>query len=207
MPRNVSLLFCVVVGLLLSVVACTNANAQGRSELPVDGMYSADSFLNAPSASITVDRNDDPVVTTSGSGAAACTGAANDCSLRGAIVFANANAGSTITIPAGTFTLSITGSDNTALAGDLDINSNVTINGAGSTSTIITTNYTSTCGDCKVFGINQDGTHAHLVVSISGVTIQNGFNSYSATCNSTFQETGGGIDIFQTGDNNGGYVS
>ncbi len=146
----------------------------------------------APLATITVDRTDDNVA------ASACTAAANDCSLRGAIIFANANPGTTITIPAGTYTLSITGSDNAALQGDLDINANVTINGAGSATTIITTNYTNTCGDCKVFGINQDGTHDNLVVSITGVTIKNGYNTGDGTC-TTFVETGGGVDLFMTG--------
>src|SRR5512147_992156 len=44
-----------------------------------------------------------------------------DCSLREAIRAANAAAGAdTISLPAGTFTLTISGSDDTANAGDLD---------------------------------------------------------------------------------------
>jgi hypothetical protein len=71
-------------------------------------------------ASITVDRTDDAA------GASACTAAASDCSLRGAVTFANANPGTTIILPAGTYQLNIPGgagegfSGNNAI-GDLDI--------------------------------------------------------------------------------------
>ena len=94
----------------------------------------------APTAIITVDRTDDP----SGAGltaASACTGAANDCSLRGAVQFANANANTTISIPAGTYPLAINGTtadgcDGNSV-GDLGINQSTTITGAGSATTII----------------------------------------------------------------------
>jgi|GEM_PF-1046362 len=96
---------------------------------------------------ITVDRIDDPAVTVAGVGAAACTAALNDCSLRGATLVANvaANAGSTISIPAGTYTLSIDGDTGSAenglcaspTKGDLDLTPATTINGAGAATTII----------------------------------------------------------------------
>src|SRR6266496_3109175 len=57
-----------------------------------------------PLASITVDRTDDSPT------ASACTAAANDCSLRGAVDFANLNPGTTIVVPAGTYQLNISGS-------------------------------------------------------------------------------------------------
>jgi len=44
-------------------------------------------------ASITVDRTDDAAA------ASACTAAANDCSLRGSVAFANLNPGTTIVVP------------------------------------------------------------------------------------------------------------
>src|ERR1051325_9972957 len=65
-----------------------------------------------------------------------------DCSLREAISAANANPGAdTITLPAGTYTLTLANAgganeDNDA-TGDLDVNGSLTINGAGSASTII----------------------------------------------------------------------
>src|SRR5262249_61897624 len=68
--------------------------------------------------SITVDRTDDTAA------ASACTAAANDCSLRGAVSFANSNPGTTIIVPAGTYQLTISGtgegfSGNNAI-GDID---------------------------------------------------------------------------------------
>src|SRR5690242_20366400 len=100
---------------------------------------------NAPSATmmtpmfaaITVDRTDDVAA------ASACTAAANDCSLRGAVAFANLNPGTTINVPAGTYSLNIPGGATEGFngddsIGDLDITaSNTAIVGAGSGTTII----------------------------------------------------------------------
>lgn len=132
----------------------------------------------------------------------ACT--VGDCSLREAIVAANANPGAdTITFTAGINpTLTITsggGHEDAAATGDLDINDSVTI--TGNNPTVISTSYTNTCGDCKVFGVNQPGTNNGLAVSFTGVTIQNGFND-GTNFSGTFFETGGGIDFFLTGSGN-----
>src|SRR5262249_21174861 len=78
-------------------------------------------------------------------------------------------------------------------------NDSVTIMGNGSGTTIINTTYVSGCGDCKVFGVNQDGTHSGMTVSFVDVTVQNGFNTAPT---GFFQETGGGIDFFLTGTGN-----
>src|SRR6476620_11663355 len=94
-------------------------------------------------ATITVDRTDDVA------GASACTAAANDCSLRGAIAFANLSPGTTINVPAGNYNLTISGagegfSGNNSV-GDLDVTGNNTsIVGAGASATIITQ---TTAGD------------------------------------------------------------
>src|SRR5947208_2859360 len=62
----------------------------------------------------------------------------NDCSLREAIIAANAAAGAdVITLSAGTYTLTRSGVDNTAANGDLDVTDALTINGAGQGTTII----------------------------------------------------------------------
>jgi uncharacterized repeat protein (TIGR01451 family) len=88
-------------------------------------------------ATVNVDRTDDPAVTVSGVGAAACTGAGGDCSLRGAVLFANANAATTINIPAGLYQLTISGNAEQGrctdpTVGDLDVTrSNTIIQGAG----------------------------------------------------------------------------
>ncbi|MDH3303714.1 MAG: CSLREA domain-containing protein, partial [Gammaproteobacteria bacterium] len=62
-----------------------------------------------------------------------------DCSLREAIVAANTSGGSdTVSVPAGTYNLSITGTgENAAATGDLDISDTLTLTGAGAASTII----------------------------------------------------------------------
>ena len=85
--------------------------------------------------SLIVDRTDDDA------SASACTAAPNDCSLRGAIIFANTNPGSdTISLPDGTYNLSIEGNnEDSSLTGDLDVNdsSGLTINGEDAETAII----------------------------------------------------------------------
>ena len=110
-----------------------------------------------------------------------------DCSLREAIQAANTdmavdgcaagNGADTILLPAGTYTLTIPGSNEDAnLTGDLDITDTLTIVGDGPGQTIINAN-----GIDRVFDI-QYGVSA---VVISGVTIFNGY---------VYWDSGGGID-------------
>lgn len=135
-----------------------------------------------------------------------------DCSLREAIKSANTNsavdnctAGSgtdTITVPAGTYTLSILGTGEDANAtGDLDITSNLAINGAGVLSTIID-------GDAidRVLEF-----HLGTTVQMNKVTVQNGnrsgilnrgvltLNNSTVTNNSIASFGGGGIFNTATG--------
>lgn len=119
-------------------------------------------------ASITVDRTDDTAA------ASACTAAANDCSLRGAVIFANANPGTAIIVPAGTYNLTIDGTGESYPAnpnvGDLDVEGdNTTITGAGSGSTIIN----QTTPNDRVIEINP-ALDANFNFTMSGVTIQGG---------------------------------
>ena len=105
---------------------------------------------------------------------------ATDCSLREAIAAANADSSSTVTIPAGTYTLT---------AGELGVSAYMTITGAGASSTIIDANKAS-----RVLHIGRQPTvpgnvGAPVVATISGVTIRNG----------TTTGDGGGILM----DNNG----
>jgi hypothetical protein len=120
-------------------------------------------------ATITVDRTDDVAA------ASACTAAANDCSLRGAVANANLNPGTTISLPAGTYQLNIPGgategfSGNDAI-GDLDVTAtNTTITGAGAASTIIQ----QTQPNDRVLEVNPF-LDANFSFSISGVTITGG---------------------------------
>lgn len=138
----------------------------------------------APTAIISVDRTDDPVITGPGVGAAACTGAVNDCSLRGAVEFANANAGSTINLGTATYTLNTNGNGGCvreSLAtgnriGDLESNVTTTFTGTGQGSSIINqigngTGPTFT-GD-RVLCMNVNLT-AGLTFTFSGMTVAGG---------------------------------
>lgn len=147
---------------------------------------------SASAATFVVDRTDDT------SAATACTAAANDCSLRGAILAANALGGAdVITLPAGTYTLSVTSPavacENAAASGDLDITDSVTINGAGAGSTTVNGG-----GIDRVFDIGPPPppppsltTRAILspVVVLSDMTIRNGDPVFCVTGD----DIGGGI--------------
>jgi hypothetical protein len=120
-------------------------------------------------ASINVDRTDDVAA------ASACTAAANDCSLRGAVAFANLNPGTTIVVPSGTYALNIPGgapegfSGNNSI-GDLDITGNNTIiSGAGAGTTTIQQSQPND----RVIEVNPF-LAANFDFSISGVTVSGG---------------------------------
>jgi predicted outer membrane repeat protein len=136
----------------------------------------------APTALPVVDRFDDPV---GGSLAAAsvCGGGANDCSLRGAVQVANANPGSTITIPAGTVTLTSNGAggggcDGNTI-GDLGINASTTITGAGAASTIILQNGSNPAtNQDRIMCLNEPFA-LNFIYSFSGITIAGGRDNTS----------------------------
>jgi len=124
------------------------------------------SVAGAHAATFVVDRTDDDVE------ASACTNAANDCSLRGAIIRANGDAvQDTITLPATqTYTLALGPADSTVgninpYAGDLDITESLTINGNGST--------VNGGGIDRVFSIGRY-TDTNFIVTINNVIVRNG---------------------------------
>lgn len=134
---------------------------------------------NAPNTTITVDRTDDP---SGGSLAAvsACTAAGSDCSLRGALQFANnaANNNTTISLPANTYILSTNGTsgggcDGNAV-GDLGANQTMSIVGAGAATTIIrqTANGPASDGD-RIMCMNEPFS-LNLVYNFSAVTFVGG---------------------------------
>ncbi len=132
----------------------------------------------APMATFVVDRTDD------NAGATGCTAAPNDCSLRGAITASNLAAGAdTITLPGGTYTLSIGGTleDNNA-TGDLDILDSVTIQGVSENTTFV-----DAAGIDRVFDVPPFLSGIRNVAFID-LTIQNGL-----TPATTGQNTGGAI--------------
>lgn len=112
------------------------------------------------SATFIVDRMDDTASAT------ACTAAANDCSLRGAILAANALSGAdTIILPVGTYVLTIAGTgEDAAATGDLDVTGDLTLSGNSATDTTINGN-----GIDRVIQITSTVT-----VSLSNMTITGG---------------------------------
>ena len=135
-------------------------------------------------------------------------GACNaDCSLREAIVAANAAAGAdSITLPAGTYTLTIanagSANEDASAQGDLDINDALTISGAGAATTIVQAGTTNANGIDKVFSFNPICSTA-VSSSMSGVTVRFGRNTQPSGA-ADFSFTGGGIDVCNTGS--GGFT-
>ncbi|HEX8179659.1 MAG TPA: Ig-like domain repeat protein [Pyrinomonadaceae bacterium] len=125
----------------------------------------------APLATITVDRTDDVAA------ASACTGSANDCSLRGAVAFANANAGTLINVPANTYNITLSGAEDVNATGDLDLlpgASGVAFVGAGAPTTIIQVNQASAPNE-RIFQVTPGTTPTvGWTGTWSGLTMQNG---------------------------------
>ncbi|HEV8267960.1 MAG TPA: VCBS repeat-containing protein, partial [Thermoanaerobaculia bacterium] len=179
-------------------------SVDGRPGLVILGSHRTAPYVVVPLAAVTYH------VTGTGDSTAACSapsgGVSNCATLRSAILASNANAGAdTIVFDFnGTITLSVTSggaAENAAASGDLDVNDSLTITGNGSANTIISTSYTSACGDCKVFGMDQTGGFPGITVAFGGLTIQNGYNNGAAFCGSFF-ETGGGLDFYLFGTGN-----
>jgi hypothetical protein len=125
----------------------------------------------------TVDRSDDPNLGTTPT-ADDCTAAANDCSLRGAITAANANAGDDTIVIGVTGTVVLTG----ALP---NLSSNIEIKGPGADQlTVRGPGTASAPPGFRIFNVTLGS-----VVSISGITISGGKVSPGS---------GGGIQSFGT---------
>jgi len=119
------------------------------------------------------------VVTTNADGNhGACT--VSLCTLRDAVIAANAAPGSTITLPSNGshYTLTLTGVDeDNAATGDLDVRANLTINGGGAATTIIDGNDTD-----RVFQLI-----GAVTLTLNDVTVTNGNTTSSSN------KAGGGI--------------
>lgn len=86
------------------------------------------------------------------------------CTLRAAIMEANALAGTdTINLPAGVYTLTLSGGGDAG--GDLDINTSLVINGAGSATTIV-----AASASFRVMHVTSNSAS----VTLSGLTLRNG---------------------------------
>jgi CSLREA domain-containing protein len=136
-------------------------------------------LLGATSASAAqfhaIFMNDDPD-TNPGDGVCTSDPVIAICTLRAAIQEANAQPGlDTIYLSAGTYNLSITGiEEDDAATGDLDINDNLSIIGAGAGLTVINAN-----GIDRVFHA-RDPSHTGTIITFTGVTITGGHTNRGA---------------------------
>ncbi|MBN1261635.1 MAG: right-handed parallel beta-helix repeat-containing protein [Anaerolineae bacterium] len=97
--------------------------------------------------------------------------AGTQCTLRAAVQQANANVGANrIILPAGTYPLTLAGSDAVAATGDLDITDDLLLTGAGANVTLIQSEVAD-----RVFEIRNNAT-----VDIVGVTVRGGNLTSSA---------------------------
>src|SRR6266508_2495296 len=117
-------------------------------------------------ANFVVDSNADAEDAQPGDGL--CETARGECTLRAAVQETNRLEGTdTISIPAGTFTLSIAGTgEDVAATGDLDITDSLTISGAGMGSTVIDANGLDRAFQVQVWNFE-----------LSDLTVQNGLAS------------------------------
>ena len=122
----------------------------------------------AQAATFTVNSTVDAVDATPGDGA--CDDGAGSCTLRAAIMEANASAGAdTITLPAGAYVLTIPGTaENSSAIGDLDIIGDLTIAGASAALTTIDGGALD-----RVFHVRP-----LAVATISDVTVTNGASAF-----------------------------
>ena len=140
--------------LLAGLIFLSNAGARSLPAFTTSSTFVVNSTVDAADANL-VDG--------------LCIAANGLCTLRAAIMQSNYNAGDhTIHVPAGLYLLTLAGNDDTALLGDLDITTHVTLQGDGEGATIIDGNGAVT-GD-RVFHILPSAG----IVELSGMTIRNG---------------------------------
>lgn len=125
--------------------------------------------VSASAATFVVNTTADTQDASAGNGV--CADAGGACSLRAAISEANALAGAdVITLPAGTYTITlVSANDNANAGGDFDLNSEITINGAGSGSTIVQAAASRGVATERVFHLR-----ASFVMALNDMTIRYG---------------------------------
>ncbi|GEM_PF-1538404 len=129
-------------------------------------LFSLSPLLAFSVASFTVNTTSDTVDASPGNGT--CADSSGNCSLRAAIMEGNALGAATITLPAETYILTRTGSgEDSGATGDLDVTGNISILGAGASTTIINANSID-----RVF--HNPSSASTATFTLSGVTIKNG---------------------------------
>src|SRR5215213_4984571 len=133
-PWSLLAVSVLVCAFLMYTPSASSSSTNQRIAVPRAVPETSSLMLPVPTT-FTVDRTDDTAAAT------ACTAAPNDCSLRGAIIAANADPGADPVIinlqPATTYNLTLANAtqENAAATGDLDITTSlhtVTIAGGGS---------------------------------------------------------------------------
>ncbi len=151
----------LAIGLLLIAGQSLTTVQAARRQVTAGSTYVVNSTADEPDA--------DPA------NAQCVSSPSGKCTLRAAIMDANFATGpNTIILPAGMYVLTRPGYDDDALVGDLDIGHDLTIQGAGSTATIVDGNGAVTKD--RVFQILSSATQ----VTMTGMTIRNG-QSLSST--------------------------
>lgn len=217
------LTLALVVGAALTYTRNVSSSSLERHAAQARAVPATFNLLLPFATTLDVDRTDDDASATG------CTAAPNDCSLRGAIINANADLGAspvTITLqPATTYNLTLANAtqENAAATGDLDINTTlhpVTIAGGGSAglnASIVDASALNT-GNMRdrVFQVTGPG----VAVVLQDLVIQNGKaaddGTSGASTNPTAQNStraggcilnGAGIDVNGVAINGGGSVS
>ena len=217
---SLSLLTCAA---LVSVLTYTHSASSSSSSQPIGAVIETSNLILPLTTTFTVDRTDDTAAAT------ACTGASNDCSLRGAIIAANADLSADPVVinlqPATTYNLTLANAtqENAAATGDLDITTSlhsVTIVGGGSSgpnaSIIDAAGLTSGNMRDRVFQVTGSG----VTLVLQDLAIQNGQaadgGASGASTNPTAQNStragggilnGAGIDVNGVAINGGGSVT
>ncbi len=162
-----TVLIASIVFLLVALAQLVGTRARPARAFPAGNTYVVNSTDDTSDADL---------------GNPACADVNGHCTLRAAIMQANFVTGlDTITVPSGLYLLTRPGDDDMAVLGDLDITDDLTIQGAGSGTTIVDGNG-AVIGD-RVFQISSNAKET----SLSGLTIRNGQKI------STTFDSGGGL--------------
>lgn len=170
-------------------------------------------FLNSPAwaATFTVNSTADATDALPGNGICETVAGNGVCTLRAAIQESNAQTdGDTIYLPAGTYTLSIPGTnEDDAASGDLDIKGTLIISGSGTATTIIDGNAadrvfhvlasTLSMNSLTIRNGRREGSRTDATLVGGGVMVSNGFlNLYTVVVSDNFATLdGGGIYVLQ----------